>query len=463
MSVSEQSGQTAPEPSNGAAAGNWRTVAVDWMETLRKALFNGLVILAILAIIWFMYLDISRKPVIIEEFGLPEPLEQRGFSGAVAAQRVWDAMSAIQIAARTEKETQSLLSETRQLDVVEPGTGLSLKNLTQMVRTALRIEPTLIAGEVICATEACEWDALSLRLRVFSEGRMHIIDSGALAGREPDQVFRDVALKALRIVDPYVVAAYLFGEKGGLAESERLATRLVDTEHPQSAWAANLLGNHALLRKDYAAALDWFDLSVRLAATRGERGFALPHYGRGNSLLAMKEHAEAMAAFDRAIALDQGFAAPHFGKGQVYLEQEEPERAARAFARATALKPAEAAYWSALGKALARIEGAEANALKHLKRAVRMNGRSAALRTELGEFLLDVGQYDEAVDQLKLATVIDADWALGWDRLGSALTLVGEFGRATAAIERARTLDPNLDTDFAATVIGRVSRIWASN
>lgn len=487
--IEEISGaEPVPEPVGERLT--WKATVVDWLQFIRSALFNGMVIAAILAVVLVTAKDILRQPVIIEQFGLPESLSQRGLSGTVTANRVWDAMIEIQNAAGTQKETRSVLAESRQLDVVEPGTGVSLKNASQMMRELFGIEQTRIAGEVICGTDRCDWDDLNIRLRVFSEGRMHVIDSGPTGDRRPEALFHELALQALEIVDPYIVAAYRFSSLEDRAEAVKIANHLVDSGHPQAAWAANLLGNHEQANGRHLAAIDWFERAVRMSYDLGQRDFALPHYGKGNSLLALNRNLEALAAFEQSIALDPDFSLPHFGKGHALMALKQFQDAAPVFRNAVRMEPSQAAHWSALGNALQVIEGPEV-ALEHLRRAVRLdeefvpargalgkvlvdlNRPKEALenlnfaidrdpsftlaRLALGKALLDLGENGAAVRQLKIATVLDAESAVAWDRLAAALTVTGDLAGAASAAEKALVLDPKLKTEVGSVVLANFS------
>ena len=426
-------------PDAGKTDRSWKTSAADWLQFIRSVLFNGVVIAAIVGVVVFTVKDIWRQPVIIEKFGLPEALTQRGFSGAVAAQRVWDAMTGIQEKADTLKQTTSLLAESRQLDVVEPGTGLSLRSLTQMLRSLAGIEQTRIAGEVVCGSPDCDWQYLDLRLRVFAGGRMHIINSGPVEGRDPDVLFQQLALEALKIIDPYVYAAYHFAQGSDQAEAVRLANQMVDTRHPQSAWAANLLGNSAQVAGLHEEAIEWFERSARIAEDLGPRRFALPHYGRGNSLFALERYYDALRAFEQAIRYDRRYAAPQYGKGQALMALERYEDAAAAFRKASELDRSEPANWTGLGDAMVRMEDTE-NAVEHLQRAVRLNAEFVPARLALGRLLTKRGESAAAVRHLKLVTEIAPDLVPAWDSLASAFTAAGEEDEAEEAIQRAAEL-----------------------
>jgi len=410
---------------------------LDWMQFIRSALVNGVIIGAIVAVLVFTVRDIYRQPVIIEKFALPDELTERGFSGAVTAHRVWDAMTVIQQEAGTLKQTQSLLAESRQLDVVEPGTGLSLRSLTQMLRSLFGIEQTRIAGEFVCAEESCGWEQQSLRLRVFTEGRMHIVNSGPVAGRQPDDLFRQTALDALRIIDPYVYAAFLFArdeiQHGAAVE---IANELVDKGHSQGAWAANLLGNHAQGEGRHEDAIKWFEESILLADDIGPRRFALPHYGRGNSLLALKKYDLALEAFEQAIKHDKRYASPHYGRGQTLMAMKDFPRAAEAFRKASELDRSDAAHWAGLGDAMKQLED-PVDAIGHLQRAVRLNENFTPARLALGRLLLEQEHYDEALKHLKLVVTIDPGNAQGYDALALTYAAMGEDSAEEEALQQA--------------------------
>ena len=429
--------QESPKPDAQEHPASWKSKMVEWLQFIRSTMVNAVIIGAIIAILVFTAKDIWRQPVIIEKFGLPPMLTERGFSGAVTAQRVWDAMTVIQREAGTLKRTQSLLAESRQLDVVEPGTGLSLRSLTQMLRSLAGIEQTRIAGEFVCAEETCDWGQLSLRLRVFTEGRMYIVNSGPVADREPDELFRESALAALKIIDPYVYAAYLFAKDDSQIETAvEIANELVDTNHDQSAWAANLLGNYAQGQGRHEEAIEWFDRSILIAKDIGPRKFALPHYGRGNSLLALKKHELALEAFAQAIGYDKNYASPHYGKGQTLMAMKDFTKAADAFRVASELDRRNAAHWAGLGDAMKQLED-PVDALKNLERAVRLNASFVPARLALGRLLVEQEDLDAARRHLKIVITLQPDNVQGWDAFAMTYSMLGEDDKEEDALKKA--------------------------
>ena len=128
--------------------------------------------------------------------------------------------------------------------------------------------------------------------------------------------------------------------------------------------------------------------------------------------LAQSHHAagdldDALAAADRALALDPGHAAAHFERGLVSVHTQ-PAEAAASFARAAALghQPLQA-------------------------------------RTNQSTCLAMIGRRDEAIDILTALTDEHPEFAPGWYSRGLALVKIGRHLESIVALDRAIALDPD--------------------
>ena len=333
-----------------------RTRIIDWVQFVRTLAVNLIVIISIAAIVVLLTRELLREPVIIEEVSLPPSMVAQGFSGAVTAQRLWDAISDIQIKSTTHKTQTALLAANRQLDVAAPGTGISLQQLTQALRSMLNLPQTRIAGEVLCATPDCTFSELRLRLRVFKDGRMHVLRSDPVGARSLDGYFHLSAIRVLEVIDPYVLAAYLYYYEIRRDDAVEIAEDLLRRQHTQSAWAANLIGNRHLDEGRPAAALPHYELALDLAEEFGPDTFAVPHKNIGLALIELGDPAGAIARLSDAIEIDNANFETWRGLGQALLAKGEPRLAAERLRTAVELAPDDLLSWTALGDALSAAE-----------------------------------------------------------------------------------------------------------
>ncbi|MBS0609984.1 MAG: tetratricopeptide repeat protein, partial [Proteobacteria bacterium] len=81
---------------------------------------------------------------------------------------------------------------------------------------------------------------------------------------------------------------------------------------PDDAQACNTQGNAWLQANRAADAIRAYDRAIALRAD-----YLDPHFNRGNALLRLGRNAEALAAFEKAIALAPGLALAHYNRGTV--------------------------------------------------------------------------------------------------------------------------------------------------
>jgi tetratricopeptide (TPR) repeat protein len=88
--------------------------------------------------------------------------------------------------------------------------------------------------------------------------------------------------------------------------------------------------------------------------------------------------------------------------------------------------------------------GRPADAIDPLRRAARLQPKSALIHHDLGLACLETGLVPEAVEALRRAVTIDPRSADAHFRLGTGLERLGEVGAALAAYHRATELNPSL-------------------
>lgn len=414
----------------------WKTIG-DGATWVRTQLINLSVILALAALAALTVAEFLRNPVIIEEIGLPPPLTERGYNGNVVAHRLWDAITEIQTEAGTIKEQASLTTLGRQLDVVEPGTGLSLQGLTQMLRALFGRPQTRIAGEVICETSACDWSGLRLRLRIFTADGMQIRDLGLLGGHGTRDYFHRAAVETMKMIDPYSLAAYYYDRDR--RAGEEIARHLIATRHRHRAWAANLLGNALSGTPDAAIAM--YARSIKFAKEDEIQKFVLPWIGWGNRLSALGHHEEALEKYREATELDPDFAYAWVGWGSSLGSLGRHEEALRVYRRATEFHPYYVNAWNEWGNRLSALERYD-EAIDKYRRATELDPNYAHPWNNWGNSLNALGRYQEALEKFSRATELDLEDPFSWNGWGNGLYALGQYEEAIEKYRRATQLSP---------------------
>ncbi|GBC62045.1 hypothetical protein DENIS_3008 [Desulfonema ishimotonii] len=188
----------------------------------------------------------------------------------------------------------------------------------------------------------------------------------------------------------------------------------------------------------FKEALAAFDRAIGL-----DENFAVPWNGKGYALYYLGRYEEALAAFDRAIRLDENLAHPWNGKGIALYYLGRYEEALAAFDRAIRLDENLAHPWNGKGSAL-RSLGRYEEALAAYDRAIGLDENDAALWHGKGNALYSLGRYEEALAAYDRAIGLDENDAALWHGKGNALYSLGRYEEALAAYDRAIGLDENL-------------------
>ena len=257
---------------------------------------------------------------------------------------------------------------------------------------------------------------------------------------------------------------------GRVAEAERVCRHILVID-PDHAHTLHLLGliEHQLGRSEVATE------RIRKAILRNGRDPAF-HHNLGNILRGQGRLAEAMACYERALALAPDSVDTLYNLGNTCQDLGQTERAIGYFERALRLRPDAVELHSNLGSAfqdLGRLDEAvasyrEALALQpdaveihdNLAGALRSQGelaaavacyeRAIALRPDriesqigLGVVLRDQGQLGEAVARYERALALAPDHPETLDNLGIVLVDLGRLEEAVAHHERALAVRPD--------------------
>jgi len=432
----------------------------DLMSAMRAAIVNAALLCFAVALIVITVLELLQSPVVIEPIRLPEALSAVGYTEDVAAQRLTDAIAQIKTAAPTTKQGVEWLPASQRVDFEAPQTGISLQNVVQVLRQALKLPETRISGEFICATPDCAQDGLVLRLRVIRRGGMKIIelppvgngDAGGTGGQMA-QYYKTAALQLLRELDPYLVAAYLYDTDKPAAEREAL--KILGPTNPQRKWAMNLLGFIAADRKDYDTAIDWYRRAIA-----ADKNFAFAYTNLGTALLAQAVRDKdkdgmdrAIAMHERAIKIDKDYSFAYLNLADALTAKGEQADAMANIALAAKKDPNSAYAYIKWGNALhelytkgARDKAVLAEAIEKYRRATEIDPSSADAYLNWGIALSDEGKFDEAIGKYARVAELKPNYARVYVPWGVALrnkTPDHDFDGAIEKYRRATELDPS--------------------
>lgn len=271
-----------------------------------------------------------------------------------------------------------------------------------------------------------------------------------------------------RSADAHHLLALCFRSSGSPADAEASFRRALDVapRHPE------ILGNFANFLKGSGRVEHALEIYRR--AVEAAPGSAQAWINLGLAALAARKHIEALDAVERAVGLAPSSGLAWHALGRARRARGDLEGSAAAFRRATALEPRKPTGWINLGVVL-RLLGRPAEALPAIEKARAAGFAGPELPDAYSGALIDLGRIEEALDVVRLLTREAPHYTAGqvtlahllWEygeelapdedpfaafrqaalaQPGNAelqlafLRFLMEAGRATEALERARTL-----------------------
>ena len=231
--------------------------------------------------------------------------------------------------------------------------------------------------------------------------------------------------------------------QGRLPEAEQ-AYRAILAREPENAAVGHMLGTLALDAGMPQAAVPILERVVMLdpvnADFQAQLGVSYVLCGRGR---------DALAALDRALALDGNHFLAHHYRGEA-LAEDDPEAALASYARALEIDPDSAATHNQRGLLLSRM-GRHVEALPHFEKAAKLADANPMAHSNLGFALVRLGRHDEAVAHFTRAVALAPDNGEFHYNMGDPLMFLGRSEEALACYDRAIALKP----DFTQAHINR--------
>jgi len=181
-------------------------------------------------------------------------------------------------------------------------------------------------------------------------------------------------------------------------------------------------------------------------AIRKDHGFALAYASMADASLTMYRETQdaiwtqrAMAAAQRAQALDDNLAEAHLSLGAVYRETGKTEEAIFQLKRAKQLSPKSDDYYRRLGRVY-EDAGRNRQAAMEFQNAVTINPYYWLNYNELGTAYLNVGEYGKALNSFRRVVEFDPTNPLGRQNIGVVYFSQGKYEESISEFESAITL-----------------------
>jgi tetratricopeptide (TPR) repeat protein len=179
----------------------------------------------------------------------------------------------------------------------------------------------------------------------------------------------------------------------------------------------------------------------RIASPTAPNDAARAHLARGRELHRAGRAAEAIAAFDAAVAASPGHAAAQLAAGVANLQLARFARGVAHLRVAVAADPNLAEAWANLAHGW-REMGQLAPAREAVERALALDGRLAGAWNLLGIVMQDLGQVEAAQPNFRRALEIDPRFALAQVNLANGEQTLGRLESAEREYRRALEIDP---------------------
>ncbi len=243
----------------------------------------------------------------------------------------------------------------------------------------------------------------------FSLAQVTVADLLQTLGQLPaaDEIYRTVAADSPVFWAARLRLAANLDELGEVDESVKTLEGLA-TQFPDRAEALITLGDILRRHKRWAEAVTAYDRAIALFR-QPEREQWVVYYARGIALERDKQWVRAESDFLKALELQPD--EPHVLNylGYSWIEQgTNLDEAKRMLEKAVEQRPTDGYIVDSLGWALFRA-GDYGNAVKTLERAVELHPDDATINDHLGDALWTVGRQDEARFQWERALVFDPE------------------------------------------------------
>jgi tetratricopeptide (TPR) repeat protein len=252
--------------------------------------------------------------------------------------------------------------------------------------------------------------------------------------------------KILRLERDHFGALHRLGvlraQQGSLDDALTLLG-LAIRQNPQSPEAQNHLGSILHARQRHAEAIACFDQAIAL-----EADYAEAHYNRGGAMLALGRLEQAIASYRRALEVDPDFAPACVNCGLALQQAGRLAEAAAHYRRAVAIAPGYGHAHAALGAVLLRLGEREA-AIAHLEQALLTDPDNAEIHNNLGLALHADGRQHEAVAHLERAIALRPGFAAGLNNLAMALQAIDRHDEAIAHYRKAAEASPPQASRYA--------------
>lgn len=440
------------------------------LSSFRSIVLDIIIVAIIFTVVWLVYKELNKDTVIIETFQVPTDLEKYNITGQAIANKLIDQIENIKANADTsfKKIDVTTVYYDTQLEMVIPGSGISLKSLMNNVKNFLGKNQMRISGEVVLNKK------LFLTIRV--KGSPSKTFSGELD--ELDSLLADASKYILKYTHPYLLAYYLYYDLDHSTDEalEMIKYSLANPPYDDDPMAYTLDGYIKWEEKKFEESIELYKKAIELdpkyvdaydgwayslyemkkydeAAEIYKKALSLEpnntftnHY-IGMNLEAQGMHDSAIMYYERSIQLDPAYDEVYVSYGDLLFEQKKYDQAAEMYNKAIDLERREFDAYTGLGKVYTEQNKLD-EALSVLKKSIELNPENAFPYFDAGIVLIKMNKFKEANDMYSKALKLDSANTEFYSKIGSDLAEQSKVNEAVEIYKNAIKYIPSDSTIF---------------
>lgn len=174
--------------------------------------------------------------------------------------------------------------------------------------------------------------------------------------------------------------------------------------------------------------------------------YSLPYYKRGIIFNAQSKVDEALADYNKAIALNPYFASAYFNRGNIYQNKGNYDRALQDYTKAFELHT-DAMFLSSRGAVYVKKKEYE-TALQDFNHAININPRYARAYNLRGNLFYQQKEYERAIADYTKVTELDRNAAYAYGNRGRVYKDKREYDQAIRDFSEAIEIDPNYSSAY---------------
>ena len=224
-----------------------------------------------------------------------------------------------------------------------------------------------------------------------------------------------------------------------------LSSEEKEQNHSENTGATNAIsaaswyrkGEDLFNQKKYEEAVAAYDKVLAINPIHAEAWF-----GKGNALKKLGKYEEALEAYNQELNGSPDDPLGWYNKGNTLLALSRYEEAIGAYDQSLQYNPEYANAWNNKGVALQRLERYE-EAITAADQALKIDPQHADAWNNKGVDLKNLGRYEEAIKAYDQALQLEPEKPSLWSNKGNALLELGKYKEALEAYDKALSIDPD--------------------